>query len=134
MTAQRARDPGSPLVGMFLHTLEPNGRIGWQGRILAVEGEQVLVQLYSWLDGAPTKVAPLARADVLSDRCLLYATATQWLDGYDDYCARRQAQGDPLFRHFDRDLTRSLREFLDEEWRLDVQARRRWRHRLPPNA
>lgn len=62
------------LVGMFLHTLNEDGCINWQGHIIAIDGDIALVQLFSWIDGSPTNVEPIPKSLIYSDKCQLYAT------------------------------------------------------------
>ena len=62
------------LVGMFLHTIEDDGAIHYQGQIIAVDNEVVLVQLFSWLSGDPTNVEPVPKSIIYSKKCRLYGT------------------------------------------------------------
>lgn len=64
------------ITGWFVHTLK-DGTIDWQGEIVAVEDDVVLLQLYSWLDGSPTKIVPFSKVELFT-RCVLYRTEEQW--------------------------------------------------------
>lgn len=45
-----------PLVGLYVHTKDAEGSITYQGRIVRQMKPGVyLMQLFSWLDGRPTK-------------------------------------------------------------------------------
>lgn len=68
---------GGGLVGMFLHIIA-DGEISIQGRVISVDGDVVLVQLYEWLMGEPTIVKPMGKADLYSPRCILYSDAELW--------------------------------------------------------
>jgi 5-methylcytosine-specific restriction protein A len=65
------------LVGIFLHTFK-DGRIEWQGRIIGVDGDICLVQLFGWFHGDPTNVVPIKKAEIYSERCRLYADEETW--------------------------------------------------------
>ena len=62
------------LIGFFLHTFE-DGKVNWQSEIIAVDGDMVLVQLFSWIMGEPTLVKAIPRASIYSEFCQLYASA-----------------------------------------------------------
>lgn len=67
----------SPLVGMFLHTFT-DGNMSKQGKIVGVDGDTVLVQLYEWFIGEPTLIEPMDKAFLYSENCKLYATQELW--------------------------------------------------------
>ena len=98
-------NPTDGLIGLFLHTLkdEPTdySGINWQGQIIGVEGEQCLVQLFSWVDGSPTKVAVIPKASVMDEtKCVLYATWKAWRKGaFEDGERARKRRGDPAPWH-----------------------------------
>lgn len=62
----------SGLVGLFVHTRNADGRIQYEGRIVGVHGDDCLVQLFSAIDGSPTKITALPSDLVL--RSDLYAS------------------------------------------------------------
>jgi hypothetical protein len=78
MTTRKKLTGQSGLVGMFVHTFKPwsNGemRINYQGQIIGIDGDMVLVQLFSWIDGGDTNVEGIPRSVLYSD-CKLYATS-----------------------------------------------------------
>lgn len=80
---------GSSLVGMWLHTLD-NGVINWQGRIIGLDGEIALVQLFSWMDGSASKVEPIPKSVLYSEGCTLYADGEAMKAAYDEYSYREQ--------------------------------------------
>lgn len=67
-----------PLVGMFLHTLNQDGEIQYQGHILAVDGETVLVQIFEWLMGEATEIRPFEKSVIYSTECVLYPDSETW--------------------------------------------------------
>jgi len=75
-------------VGLFLHTFEEDGSVNYQGRIIGVEGDSMLVQLFSWIDGRPTNVVPMERSFIYSPSCRLYATNADMLAAYESGGAR----------------------------------------------
>ena len=80
--------PKSYPVGLFLHTLRPNGIINNQGQILAIDGDTFLVQLFSFLTGEATIIKAISRAMVYSNLCILYPDRQRMLDGYENNCKR----------------------------------------------
>jgi hypothetical protein len=67
-------------VGMFFHTRDARREIEWQGRVLRVNDQFALVQLYSWLDGAATESRMVPIRDLLD--WSFYATAREWRLAY----------------------------------------------------
>lgn len=61
--------------GMLLHDYE-DGEIGYQGMVLGLRGQKVLVQLYSWRTGQPADVVSFTKAFV--EKCRLYADRETW--------------------------------------------------------
>jgi len=54
----------SPLVGRWFHSFDANGRVHWQGQVVAVlAGEMFLVERYDWLFGTRSTavLVPLSR-------------------------------------------------------------------------
>lgn len=41
---------------MFFLTFLPSGRVHWQGRVIHDDGDELKVELYSWLTGEVTDV------------------------------------------------------------------------------
>jgi hypothetical protein len=96
---QAKRDPERSLVRNFFHTwrtAEGGERvIEWQGCIVAQpKPELCLVQLFSWVDGAPTE-----RRLVALDKMLdwtFYANGEQMAEAYGKHeAARRAKKGEP---------------------------------------
>jgi len=77
----------SGLVGMFLHTFK-DGEIIKQGQVVGLDGDMVLVQLFSWFAGDPTNVEGMPRAFIYSKDCVLYATQGDWLFAYETKYSR----------------------------------------------
>jgi hypothetical protein len=75
------------LVGMWLHTFADE-EIDWQGRVVGMDGDIALVQLFSWLDGQPTKIEPIPKSVIYSDDCNLYADSDAMNTAYLAYTAR----------------------------------------------
>ncbi len=61
------------LVGMWFHTFK-DGDVHWQGQVLSVDGDVVLVQLYEWFFGMPGQIKPILKSFMYSDECQLYPT------------------------------------------------------------
>lgn len=76
------------LVGMFLHTFHEDGQMNYQGHIIAVDGEKVLVQLFEWGFGEPTNIEAMPKSFIYSNNCKLYATQEDWLFAYKKYYER----------------------------------------------
>jgi hypothetical protein len=80
----RPGQPGSrsdarhALTGMYFHTFTESGRIEYQAQVVAVDGETVLAQMYSWLFGERTEIRPFEKSFIYSGRCKLYADAEVW--------------------------------------------------------
>lgn len=57
-----------PFVGRWFHRLvvEDDGEpgYGWQGQVLAGDGTTYMLQLYSWLDGDPSRQRTARREDM----------------------------------------------------------------------
>ena len=78
------------LVGMWLHTFNPDGSINRQGQIKQNDGEIVMVQLYSWLDGSPTNMEAHKVDDVLNkEKTVLYSTNREMIIGNLKHKSRR---------------------------------------------
>ncbi len=67
-------NPSSIYEGMFLHTFN-DGRIKWQGMVVKADESVAIVRLFSWADGAPTRLETMP-ISTLSDpqQVHLYAT------------------------------------------------------------
>jgi hypothetical protein len=74
----KREQPAHPLVGVFFHTLTDDGAINYQARVLGVDGDVVIAQMFSWLTGDPTNFQTFDKAFMYSDRCKLYATQEAW--------------------------------------------------------
>lgn len=67
------------LIGLFVHILDDTGEVSYQGRIHASEDGKVLVQLFSYFDGAPTNIQAYDLADLLRpDKAKLYDCENTW--------------------------------------------------------
>lgn len=76
-------------AGLWLHTLDRDGGIYWQGCVLSIDGETALVQLFSWLTGEPTNVATIPKSELYdSAKTTLYGDREQMLSGYEKFCRR----------------------------------------------
>ncbi len=70
------------MVGLWLHTKFPNGRIKNQGEIIRqLSNGKCVVQLYSFLSGCPTVCKCLSEDEIES--CALYSSASDMRDAYD---------------------------------------------------
>lgn len=108
MKGKRAMTPSQPsqprrdqsgLIGMFLHAFDDDETIRYQGQIIGLDGDSLLVQLFSWFDGCPTIVKPMERPFIYSDKVKLYADQELFHYGYQNYCAKRKALRDPLYEN-----------------------------------
>jgi hypothetical protein len=98
-----AAESRHPLVGMFFHTFLEDGRIQYQAQVLAVDGETVLAQMFSALDGCPTDVLPFEKSFIYSSRCRMYADHEVWCNKYAEACKRDA----PFYRRqFDEQMKR----------------------------
>lgn len=79
----------SPLMGMWLHTFNDDGSYHWQAKVVAVDGDVVLIQLFSWLDGCQTNIEKVTKEFVYSSKCRLYANREDFMDAYDKELLRR---------------------------------------------
>lgn len=97
MTTRKKLTGQSGLVGMFVHTFKTWStgvmRINYQGQIIGIDGDMVLVQLFSWLDGGETNVEGIPRSVLYSD-CKLYATSGHMKEAWE--------KEDRLYDHEDR--------------------------------
>lgn len=73
------------LIGLFLHIYK-NGRINWQGQIIRLDGDKVLVQMFEWLMGEPSNVQAYDRDYIYSDNCKLYVDIDVWKAAYTQQC------------------------------------------------
>jgi len=72
----------NPIVGKFFHSIEPNGHIKWQGKIIAEPKPKCfLVQLCEWGFGQPSDQR-LINFDQMAT-WLFYDSAEQMRDSYD---------------------------------------------------
>lgn len=67
--------------GLYVHTFNDDGKVHWQGQIIGQEEDLVLIQLFSWLDGRPTKVKPMPKEDLWDDtKCTVYSDMDEMKD------------------------------------------------------
>lgn len=83
---------GDPLQGRFGHSIV-DGEMIWQFLILGSEEGFYKLQLYSWLDGCPTKIERVKFADLIGDGYVIYATEEGWLRAAEAETARRRREG-----------------------------------------
>jgi len=67
-------------LGLFLLTFDDNLRLEYQGQIIDADDTQVLVQLYEWLMGCPSKIVPMERKTLYSNKVMLFPNADLWRD------------------------------------------------------
>lgn len=65
------------LVGLFVLTFK-DGRMQYQGRVIGMDGETCLVQLFSWMMGEPTDVVPYDKATLYGPTVRLFADPDSW--------------------------------------------------------
>jgi hypothetical protein len=92
-----------PLVGMYFMMfrekegwLDP-GIFKYQGQILGVDGDVVLCQLFSALDGAPAQVRPFDKPAMYSKLCQLYADHGAFIYAADQRMRREQPYYKKMF-------------------------------------
>lgn len=72
-----ANDNG--LVGLYGHTRDDDGVIDWQFKITGmINADECTCQLFSWMDGRPTKIVVLPVAELCSEKCSLYSNREEW--------------------------------------------------------
>ncbi len=87
---QAIKSNAGSLVGLWLHTFNPDRSVNRQGQIKQNDGEIVMVQLYSWWDGSPTNMEPHKVEDILNgEKTKLYASNRQMIIGNLKYLDRR---------------------------------------------
>jgi hypothetical protein len=93
MTAKKPtkkRPQEQPLAGKYLHTFEAADRkvMHYQGKIIGIDGDVCLVQLFSWMWGEPTIIEPMRKEFIYSPLCILYPDHQTWIAAGDAYNAR----------------------------------------------
>ncbi len=84
--------PTEGLVGLFLHTWK-EGRISLQGHCIRQVGDVVLVQLFEWFLGEPSKVVAMRPEDLVDpDKCTLYHSCGAMNHAYENYERRRAGE------------------------------------------
>ena len=86
---RKAEKPRDGLIGMFLHTFK-DGQIEFQGCIIAIDGDMVLVQCFEWFWGQSSNVEAIPRSDIYSPRCRLYANFEQMNRAYENRYGRQR--------------------------------------------
>lgn len=68
-------------VGLYVHTLVDSAarQIQYQGTVIGTDFDYVLVQIFSWVDGRPTKVIGIPRDRLYGPLVSLYADREEWL-------------------------------------------------------
>ncbi len=75
---------------MFLHTFDSGG-IYWQGRVVAMDGDMVLVELFSWLTAEPTEVVAIPKETIYTpSKCTLYLSADKMRVAYEKIVRRER--------------------------------------------
>lgn len=82
--ARIAATPGAAsralgLVGMYVLSFE-KGSMQYQGVIVGMEGDDCLVQLFSWMTGDATEVKPWPKSFVYSDAVKIFANRDTFTD------------------------------------------------------
>ena len=84
-----------PLVGLYAHRSSTDPEVtkyGWnherQIRVHSVVGDIALAQYYSYLDGAPTSIEPIAVSELLSGAWRFYASHAEWKETADEASER----------------------------------------------
>ena len=73
---------GHPLDGLYFHTFTEDGWLQYQARVIGVDDDYVLAQMFSAIDGSPTQIKPFPKSFLYSDQCKLYGDADVWRDKY----------------------------------------------------
>lgn len=86
-SAAESAFPSAPeatgLTGMYLHTLNSDREIEWQGRIIGKQDDDWLVQLFSYLDGSPSNVVVISNERLRDHRqVVLYRSSRDMRIGY----------------------------------------------------
>lgn len=69
-------------MGLFFHTFSNEGWIEYQAQVVGVDGDVVLAQVFSAVDGSPTEVKLFQRAFLYSEQCKLYSDVEMWRARY----------------------------------------------------
>ncbi|MCW0235261.1 MAG: HNH endonuclease [Ferrovibrio sp.] len=89
----RERGSLDGLIGMYGHSLDADGKIHWQFKVIrSVGNDAYAVQLFSWICGAPTDVKIIDTEVLRSSTCRLYGTRQAWMAAADlatDWVERR---------------------------------------------
>lgn len=75
-------------IGLFIHVLSDDGLVENQGHIIGHDSDNVFVELFSWITGAPTVTKVMRKEFVYSDACRLYASNELMIDAYDNEILR----------------------------------------------
>lgn len=70
------------LIGKFIHLLNDQGDIEYQGVIEGVDGSVVLVQLFSFMTGEDTWIEPVLKSLIYSNRAVIYANSEDMNHAY----------------------------------------------------
>jgi hypothetical protein len=72
--------------GVFLHIFEDEegeSVINFQAELLGIANNVASLQLYSWIDGFPTKVIEMPMKELLSKNIIFYDNEKKWRDSAD---------------------------------------------------
>lgn len=83
------RDDG--LADLFVHTVDDDGWLQYQGRVVREVGERVLIEVFSWWDGMSDGIESVPRANL--DRGIFYRTAEEMRLSYK--CGRASTYRQP---------------------------------------
>lgn len=70
----------NPLVGLFLHTYNEEGKIEWQGHVEdEIADGAFLVALFSWMHGYFSNYVVMRVQDMVEKNATFYADKDDWL-------------------------------------------------------
>lgn len=75
------------LVGLWFHTFDADGVLGNQGEVRAVDGDLVLVQLYDWIGGDPSKMEIRSKSEMVGAGYRFYGSNEDMHRAYSHYMA-----------------------------------------------
>lgn len=77
----------------WIHTHKDDGAIQYQGQIIDVDGDIVLVQLYEWFMGFEGSIEAIPKSTIYSVKhCTIYPTNEHMNEAYRIYSRRRERQ------------------------------------------
>lgn len=87
--------PTDPIIGMFGHSRDAEtGKIVWQYQVKGLVGDRYAVQLFSWMDGRPTKMEFISADEIVNtEKHTLYLTQDEWTWSWALEAAREDGKG-----------------------------------------